>query len=236
MSKLIYIAEDEKNIRHLVQSFLQKEGYKVEAFENGDLLYSAFNLEPCDLVILDIVMPGSSGLMICTKLREISKVPIIMLTAKDTDEDYISGISLGSDDYFTKPVNPVQLVMRVKALFRRISMELNSADDVDNREDIRFSDLMVYTNKMITYCKNVELVLTNTEYRFLVYLLDNKSRAVPRDELFSKIWGYDCEIETRAIDDTVKRLRRKLATVESSVSIDTVRGFGFRISAKDVLV
>jgi DNA-binding response OmpR family regulator len=236
MSKLIYIAEDEQNIRHLIQSFLLKEGYRVEVFENGDLLYDAFIKEPCDLVILDIIMPGSSGLIICTKLREISEVPIFMLTAKDTDEDYISGISLGSDDYFTKPFNPVQLVMRVKALFRRINMEANIKDNADSKVEIIFSDLTVSTNRLIIFCKNSELALTNTEYRFLVYLLENKDKAVPRDELFSKIWGYDCEIETRAIDDTVKRLRRKLSAAESSVSIDTIRGFGFRIGAKDVLV
>lgn len=234
MNKLIYIAEDEKNIRHLVQSFLIKEGFCVEAYESGDLLFDAYVKKPCDLVILDILMPGSSGLIICTKLREISKVPIIMLTAKDTDEDYISGISLGSDDYFTKPFSPVKLVMRVKALFRRIEMETNACESNASKDCIVVSDIVVYPDKMTAYCKNAELLFTNTEFRLLVYLLENKDRAVSRNELITSIWGYDSEVETRATDDTVKRLRRKLAVAGSTVSIDTVWGYGFRISGKDI--
>jgi DNA-binding response OmpR family regulator len=227
MSKLIYIAEDEKNIRRLIQSFLEKEGYKVKAFENGDQLYEAFLNQSCDLMILDIMMPGSSGLIICTKIRAISNVPIIMLTARDTDEDYISGISLGSDDYFTKPFSPVKLTMRVKAMFRRIDMDTKT-----NSETINFADITIHPDKLIAYCKGTELVLTNTEFNLLSYLLDNHEKAVSREELLNKIWGYDNAVETRATDATVKRLRKKLLETDSSVSIDTVWGHGFRISAK----
>jgi len=224
MSKLIYIADDEKNIRHLIHSFLVKEGYQVEAFETGDKLYEAFRRTPCDLAILDIVMPGTSGLIICTKLREISNVPIIMLTARDTDEDYISGISLGSDDYFTKPFSPVKLTMRVKAMFRRIEMDLQK-----NNETVTYSDVTLNPDKLTAYCNNSELLLTGTEFSLLAYLFANQDRAVSREELLNKIWGYDRVIESRATDDTVKRLRRKLSQAGSSVSIDTVWGFGFRV-------
>jgi len=228
MSKLIYIADDEKNIRHLIHSFLVKEGYQVKAFETGDQLYEAFQSKACDLAILDIVMPGSSGFMICTKLREISNVPIIMLTARDTDEDYISGISLGSDDYFTKPFSPIKLIMRVKAMFRRIDMDTGSQPKY--KEAITYADVAIHPEKLTAYCNDKELGLTNTEFSLLSYLFENYERAVSRNELLNKIWGYDKAVETRATDDTVKRLRRKLSEVGSEVSIDTVWGYGFRIS------
>ena len=232
MSKLIYIAEDEKNIRHLIQSFLIKDGYGVKAFENGDRLLAAFTEKPCDLVILDIMMPGSSGLIICTKLRAISKVPIIMLTARDTDEDYISGISLGSDDYFTKPFSPVKLAMRVKAMLRRVEMDTEHT----NSEPLAYADIQIHPGKLMAYCNSKELPLTNTEFNLLAYLLENRDKAVSREELLNKIWGYDSIVETRATDATVKRLRRKLSDMGSAVSIDTVWGHGFRINAKQVTV
>ena len=228
MSKLIYIAEDDKNIRHLIQSFLIKDGYNVKAFENGDQLYGAFTHKPCDLAILDIMMPGSSGLIICTKLRAISKVPIIMLTARDTDEDYISGISLGSDDYFTKPFSPVKLAMRVKAMFRRVEMDTEST----NSEPITYADIQLHPGKLMAYCNGKELPLTNTEFNLLAYLLENQDKAVSREELLNKIWGYDSIVETRATDATVKRLRKKLADMGSNVSIETVWGHGFRLNAR----
>jgi len=121
--KKIYIADDETNIRLGIKTFLENAGYIVEDFENGDLLIEAFSENPADLVILDVMMPGSNGFIVCKKLRKISRVPIIMLTARDSDLDYATGLDLGSDDYFTKPFSPMALVMRVKALFRRIEYE-----------------------------------------------------------------------------------------------------------------
>ena len=121
--KKIYIADDETNIRLGIKTFLENAGYIVEDFENGDLLIEAFSENPADLVILDVMMPGSNGFIVCKKLRKISRVPIIMLTARDSDLDYATGLDLGSDDYLTKPFSPMALVMRVKALFRRIEYE-----------------------------------------------------------------------------------------------------------------
>ena len=232
MNKLIYIAEDEKNIRHLISSFLEKEGYHVNAFETGDQLYKAYQEKACDLIILDIMMPGSGGLIICTKLRAISKVPIIMLTARDTEEDFISGISLGSDDYFTKPFSPIKLIMRVKAMLRRV--EMDTAGQAKANEAVAFADLEIYPDKIMAYCKGEELTLTNTEFNLLTYLLENQDKAVSRDELLNKIWGYDSMVETRATDATVKRLRKKLAEIGSAVSIDTLWGHGFRVNIRQV--
>jgi len=212
MKKSIYIADDETNIRNLVKAFLEKEDYEVQAFETGDLLFDAFKKSPCDLVILDIMMPGNNGLIICTKLREISNVPIIMLTAKDTEDDYISGLALGSDDYFTKPFSPIKLTMRIKAMLRRVDM--TKAPESKSEEILEM------------------LNLTRTEYRLLAYMLENTGKAIPRQELLNTIWGYDSIVETRATDDTVKRLRRKLSEANSKITIETVWGFGFKLVVK----
>ena len=229
MQKLIYLADDEKNIRNLVKAFLEKENYIVEAFETGDMLFEAFGKKECDLVILDIMMPGNNGLIICTKLREISGVPIIMLTAKDTEEDYISGLSLGSDDYFTKPFSPIKLVMRVKAMLRRIEMDKQVEK---NSGELHYEDLTMYPNKLTAYCNNEILNLTKTEFSFLAYLIEHQGKAVSREELLNAIWGYDSVVESRATDDTVKRLRKKLDNASSKVSVDTVWGYGFKLGVK----
>ncbi|WP_270740560.1 response regulator transcription factor [Lactococcus formosensis] len=123
MSKTIYIADDDDNIRLAIKAFLEKEDFKVEDFPTGDELLERFNEEPSDFVILDVMMPGSNGFTILKALRAQSIVPIIMLTARDSDLDYATGLDLGSDDYFTKPFSPMELVMRVKAIFRRIEFE-----------------------------------------------------------------------------------------------------------------
>lgn len=228
MGKLIYAADDEQNIRHLVKSFLEREGYAVEVFATGDELLARFSQHPCDLVILDIMMPGSDGFAVCSALRSQSKVPIIMLTARDSDSDYIAGLTLGSDDYFTKPFSPMALVMRVKAIFRRIEFE---AETLPQKESIRFADVTLYPNDKTARSGEAPLELTPNEFLMLSYLLEHQHRAVSRDELLNKIWGYDSIVETRVADDTVKRLRRKLQN--SRLQIETVWGYGFRLKERE---
>ena len=227
--KLIYIADDEPNIKELIRSFLEKENYEAQAFDNGDDLFKAFTKKQSDLVILDIMMPGTDGLTICHKIRQISDVPIIILTARDSDADYGAAITLGGDDYFTKPVSPMQLVMRVKAIFRRIEMDKKAPAN----QFLSYSDIEInLANKTVANkSKNGEAIqLTPNEFNLLVYLMENQNRAVSRDELLDKIWGFASEIETRVADDTVKRLRKKLT--ETNLIVDTVWGFGFRLKEK----
>jgi len=123
IQRKIYIADDEANIRAAIKTFLENAGFLVKDFENGDLLLEAFGAEPSDLVVLDVMMPGSNGFVVCKTLRKTSKVPIIMLTARDSDLDYATGLDLGSDDYLIKPFSPMALVKRVEAIFRRIDFE-----------------------------------------------------------------------------------------------------------------
>nr|WP_321291991.1 response regulator transcription factor [uncultured Trichococcus sp.] len=227
MSEEIYIAEDEDGIRLTVKTFLESEGYVVSDFPNGDLLFDAFLNKQPDLVILDVMMPGSSGFEITKKIRDISSVPIIILTAKDSDMDYATGINLGSDDYFTKPFSAIALNMRVKAMLRRIKMDQERMPSRKQEEMLRIGDIEIDLAAMSVKQNGASLNLTPNEYNVFVYLIENKNRAVSRDELLDSIWGYGKDIETRACDDTVRRLRKKLAG--STVEIETVWGFGFTV-------
>ncbi len=232
MHERIYIAEDEENIRETVKTFLESEGYEVTGFPDGDSLFAAFTKCSCDLVILDVLMPGSTGFLITKKIREISPVPIIILTARDSQMDYATGINLGSDDYLTKPFSAISLVMRVKAILRRVQLDKQNQDS-SNRGlgDLAFGNIVINRKTMAVSEGGRKIDLTPSEYSLLVYLVENKDRAVPRAELLDKIWGYGKEIETRACDDTVRRLRRKLASTR--VRVETVWGFGYTLKEND---
>lgn len=225
--RTIYIADDDDNIRLAIRTFLKNDGYQVGDFATGDLLYSAFKEKEADLVILDVMMPGSSGFEICQRLREISTVPIIMLTARDSEMDYATGLSLGSDDYFTKPFSPMALVMRVRAIFRRIEFEREKNSKADE-EVIEAGRLLIDLRSHKVSQEGRELQLTPNEYDLLCYLAARKGEAVSRDELLEKIWGYQSDVETRATDDTVRRLRKKLEG--TGVQVEAVWGFGFRLT------
>lgn len=146
MSELIYIADDEKNIRELVKCFLENQGYEVETFSNGDDLFKRYKEKNADMIILDVIMPGTDGVEICRQIRQIANVPIIILSAKDSEEDRIKGISVGGDDYLTKPFSPIELVARVQALFRRISM-----DKVEKVEKVTFGNIKIDVTKKQAY-------------------------------------------------------------------------------------
>ncbi len=154
------------------------------------------------------------------KSDSFRNVPIIMLTARDSDSDYVSGLALGSDDYFTKPFRPLKLVMRVKAIFRRIDMEQQALKD----DKITLGNLSLLSKQRSVLISENEIPLTLIEFEFLDFLFQNQHRAVSRDEILNQVWGYDSMVETRVTDDTVKRLRKKLSDYGSNVFIETVRG------------
>ncbi|MBL7574692.1 DNA-binding response regulator, OmpR family, contains REC and winged-helix (wHTH) domain [Peptoniphilus asaccharolyticus DSM 20463] len=220
---LVYVADDEKDIRELIKSFLEEAGHTVKIFENGDLLFEEFKIQEPDLIILDVMMPGTDGFAMTNKIREISEVPILLLTAKDTDMDYIAGFTAGCDDYFTKPFSLIKLMMRVNAILKR---ENKLKKDTD---DLVFGDIILSQQLKKCEINGVELNLTKTEHSLLTYLIDKKDSAVSREELLNDIWGYSASVETRVTDDTIKRLRKKLKDSGSEVQIETVWGFGFRL-------
>ena len=232
MNKLIYIADSDIVVRQIVQAFLQKEGFDVTCFATGDTLYEAFEKSPCDLIILDLDMYGSDGFIITSKIRQRSNLPIIMLTARESEEDYVFGISLGIDAYLLKPFSPAKLIAHIRALL--IKAELGKHMPVKERHvELNFGDVALIPENRTSSCNGKDLALTNTEFHLLRFMLENKERAISRGELLNEIWGYDSSVGTRATDDTIKRLRRKLIEAGSHVTIDTVWGFGFRLGAKE---
>lgn len=228
MVKKIFVADDEKNIRDLLKTFLEDEGYDVSLFETGDELLEKMKTMKPDLVILDITMPGTDGLSVCSIIRKRSEVPIILLTARGSDADYITGFTLGCDDYFTKPFSPVKLVMRVKAMMKRLSPSENTEDD-----ELVFGDIRIFPKLKTSYCNDSVLKLTNTEFMLMCHMFKNIDRAVSREELLNVVWGYESDVETRVTDDTIKRLRKKLNTCNSIVEVETIWGYGFKLNIKN---
>ena len=228
MSKSIYVADDEKNIRDLISAFLTNEGFSVMTFPDGDSLFEKFKSDPCDLVILDIMMEGTDGFMLSTQIRKESNVPIIIVSARDSEIDRVTGISLGSDDYLTKPFSPMELVARVKSIFRRI--ELDSGAGYQKGYLLKFADLSLDALSREVFSGSTKLELSPTEFTLILYFLERSDRAISRDELLRNVWKFDFEADTRATDDVIKRLRKKLSAAESRVKIESVWGFGFRLT------
>ena len=226
MKKRIYIADDDDNIRQVVKTFLSSDGYETEDFPTGDLLLERFRQEPCDLVILDVMMPGADGFSICTELRKLSTVPIIMLTARDTENDFAMGLGLGSDDYITKPFSAMALLMRVRAIFRRIDFE-SRKHEMPAYAPVSVGKLTLDEDKRRILVEGKPLALSPTEYDVLKYLMLHADQAVSREELLNTVWGFESVVETRATDDTVRRLRQKLGGC--GVNIAAVWGYGFRL-------
>lgn len=225
--KLIYIADDEKNIRLLIKSFLENAGYMVRLFENGDLLYQAFEKQAPDLIVIDIMMPGTDGLSILEKIRNTSAVPVIIVSARDTEYDRITGISIGSDDYLIKPFSPLELVARIHGIFRRIALYQNQ----ENQDILAFGAMKIDLQSRAIYYKDDIFEVSPTEFDFLSYLFKHKNKAVSREELLKEVWHFDMDIDTRATDDVVKRLRKKLS--HTHIKISAVWGYGFRLELKD---
>lgn len=231
MLQTIYLADDEKNIRTLISAFLSQEGFHVQTFETGDALLAACKIHLPDLVILDIMMPGTDGLSVCSMLRKASaELPIILVSAKDSPYDRVTGLTLGSDDYLIKPFLPLELVARVRSLLRRTQ---STAKTQTETASLQFGTLQLFPERRSAFLDGTPLALTPTEFDFLAYLIQHQERAVSRDELLQTLWQMDWQADTRATDDLVKRLRRKLRDLHSSVHIETVWGFGFRIAMEE---
>ena len=229
MAKTIFVADDEANIREIIQSFLVSEGFAVRVFATGDDLLEAFGQSPADMVILDIMMPGVDGLTLCSRLRERSRIPIVIVSARDSELDRITGITMGSDDYLTKPFSPIELVARVKAIFRRMDLdrgELATSLLAAGRMTI---DIRART----VLCQGKPMDVTPTEFALLAYLFSHPNQAISRQELLRNVWQFDFDADTRATDDLIKRLRKKLAILDSGIRINSIWGFGFRLAEAD---
>ena len=231
MSRFIYLADDDAKLRESTKEFLEKEGHRVECFETGDQMYIAFINKPCDIAILDHHMPGSSGFKICNMVRRISTIPIIMLTENDTDEEYADCFSHGASFWFSKPVSPIRLLLQISILTRN-SGDHNQYVGHNCTMPVSFEDITLCTQREAAHCNGKDLLVTKTEYNVLMYFFERPRQDISRDAFLEGVWGYKSESQSRAIDDAVKRLRQKMAKVNSRAIIRGIWGYGYRLDLR----
>ncbi|MGM9978671.1 MAG: response regulator transcription factor [Clostridium sp.] len=227
MAKILLV-EDEESIRGFIKINLIRNGFEViEAGSGEEGIRKALNEKP-DMAILDVMLPGIDGFQVCSKLRnEYPKIGIIMLTAKGQDMDKIMGLEYGADDYIVKPFNPLEVVLRVKAILRRIEIE----DDKINKDENKITSgpfvIDLYSQKLLK--NGVEIDVTPKEYMLMKLFIENPNKAFTRDELLNLIWGYDFFGDSKIIDVNIRRLRAKIEDDSSSPKyIETVWGLGYR--------
>jgi len=223
MRKSILIVEDELRIRFLLRDYLTKEDFNVFEASDGEEGLFIFSTQKIDLVLLDIMMPIMDGLTMLEKLREVSTIPVILLTAKGEEEDKLQGYDYGADDYMTKPFSPKVLIAKVKALLKRTRENLDSSSQ-------DFNGLTI--NKLSHEVKidGNEIILSPKEYELLIYLVTNGGISLTRDNILDNVWGIDYYGDIRTVDTNVKRLREKL--LDKANYIITVRGSGYKFEAK----
>lgn len=218
----ILIADDEQLMRQLVIDFLKPEGYEILEASDGKEALEIYDKEHPDLILLDVMMPGYDGWIVCREIRRESTVPIMMLTAKGEEIDQLFAYDLGADEYITKPFSPKILVAKIKALLRRSQneQETHEADDgVSIDRDAR---------QVVLDGKNVDL--SPTEYKLLNYLMSNTGKALSRRQILNQVWNYDYYGDLRTVDTHINRLRIKLG--DKGRYIRTVRGYGYRYDGK----
>lgn len=225
---MIYCVEDDAGIRELVVYTLQNTGMEARGFSDGAALTAALRGAKPDLILLDIMLPGEDGISILRRLRSLpdtAAIPVILLTAKNTEYDKVIGLDSGADDYIAKPFGMMELVARIRAVLRRSQDKLLSADSHPLTAGAISIDERAHT-----VCVSGQPVqLTLKEYQLLVLLMKNQGAVLTRDVLLENIWGYGSESETRTVDVHIRTLRQKLG--DSGALIETVRGVGYRMGA-----
>ena len=223
MGKKILVVDDESLIRKLVTDFLKKEGYiTIEAGDGRKAMDLFRDEEDIDLIILDVMLPEYDGFTVCREIRKKSKVPIIMLTARGEEFDEIFGLDIGADEYISKPFSPNILIARVNAVLRR-----SMPTDTELKE---FNGLAIDYNGHQVIVEGAIIDLSPKEYELLTYLAENYGRALSREQILDKVWGYDYYGDLRTVDTHINRLRIKLNSKSDYVS--TVRGYGYRFEAE----
>ena len=225
-SRKILIIEDEKAISDIIKFNLVKEGFDVEtAYDGQDGLQKALELNP-QLILLDVMLPLMDGFEVCKHIREVSMVPILMLTAKEEEVDKVLGLELGADDYITKPFGMRELIARIKANIRRVDSNGAFKDEPENLEN--FGNLTVDMNRYEVRKDGQVLDLTLREFELLKYLAERENKVFSREQLLEEVWGYEYYGDIRTVDVTVRRLREKLENDSSEPKyIMTKRGVGY---------
>jgi two-component system alkaline phosphatase synthesis response regulator PhoP len=222
----IWIVEDDGDIRELVIYALQAKGLTAAGFEDGASFFAALNKAGAlpEMALLDVMLPGEDGLALLKRLRNSGRtksLPIIMLTARGSEYDRVRGLDLGADDYLTKPFSVLELIARVNALLRR------SGRGGQDAKILTYKNISLDDDRRLVRVDGEKIVLTFKEYELLRHILVNAEIALSRDSILEKIWGYDCEVESRTLDMHIKTLRRKLGA--AGEHIKTIRNVGYSL-------
>jgi len=222
--KTILVVEDDKSLLPMITYNIEKNGFQVSSATNGEDALLLMKEEIPSLAIFDWMIPAPSGLELCKIVRrkpETSNLPIIMLTAKEEEEDRVRGLDCGADDYITKPFSPAELIARIKALLRRSS---SSQDQV-----LEFEDIKILTNQHKVYRGEARVHLGPTEYKLLKHFIENPGRVYSREQLLDSVWGHGIYVESRTVDTHIRRLRKAMNLKGTKNFIRTIRAAGYSI-------
>lgn len=226
----ILVVDDDTNICELMRLYLEKEGYSVAIANDGEKAIQMFKKEAPSLVVLDIMLPGKDGWQVCRELRQISNIPIIMLSAKGETFDKVLGLELGADDYIVKPFEPKELLARVKAVLRRFDIKPSNS----NSKEVVFPNLVVDLSTYKLKVNGKEMEIPPKELELLYFLASNTNKVFTREQLLEEVWGFDYFGDSRTVDVHIKRLREKLEsdTNEQVWKLKTVWGVGYKFEVK----
>ncbi len=221
----VLVVEDETSYSEALSYVLRKEGFDVAVAETGPDALAEFERAGADIILLDLMLPGLSGTEVCRHIRQTSSVPIIMVSAKDTEVDKVVGLELGADDYVTKPYSPRELLARIRAVLRR-----GVPEDIDDDSALETGRIRMDVERHIVTVDGERIQLPLKEFELLEYLLRNVGRVLTRGQLIDRVWGADYVGDTKTLDVHVKRLRSKIeADPANPVALTTVRGLGYKL-------
>ncbi len=221
---VIWVVDDEENIRELIRRYLEKEGYTVRTFKTAEELENALVSSTPDLFVLDIMLPGADGLTLCHKIREDFNLPVIFVSARGEEFDRVLGLELGADDYLAKPFSPREMVLRVNTVFRRLQPTEKTA------KQLALNNITVYSEQRKVTVNGEDVTFTGKEFELFSFLAASPNRPFSRQQLLESIWGFDYEGEERAVDDTVKRIRKKIREKGALPELATVWGYGYKLN------
>lgn len=221
--RTIFVVDDEENIRHIISTYLMRDGFQVESFASVEETMLRLQSTYPDMFILDIMLPGRDGLDFCREVRNRSGVPVIFISSRDEEVDRILGLEIGGDDYLSKPFSPRELVARVRSLFRRSSLASPESYTMN------IDNLTIFPTDRRILVNAQEIMLTPKEYEMLLLLVEQPQRTFTRQELLDRVWGFDYVGGARAVDDLIKRLRKKLRENGADINIKTIWGLGYRL-------
>ena len=224
MSRIL-IVEDEKNLSRFVELELQHEGYEPEVWKNGRQGLELALDEDWDAILLDLMLPELNGLEVCRRVRQVKNTPIIMMTARDSVIDRVSGLDHGADDYIVKPFAIEELLARLRAVLRRV--ELENEQNGNKQTTLTYRDLTIEKENRVVRRGDEIIELTKREYELLLTLMENINVVLARDTLLKKVWGYETQIETNVVDVYIRYLRNKIDRPGEDSYIQTVRGTGY---------